>query len=124
MRSNYIIAVMAKALLITGGASGIGAETARRAAARGYKVAINYRSREAQAKEVVAAITVNGGQAVALPGDVSREADIRHLFDAAEKALGPLTHLVNSAGIGLISPVEGLDTAALEKLLAVNTTGL
>ena len=63
-------------LLITGGASGIGAETARLAAERGHKVAINYRSRDAQAKKVVADIAAKGGQAVALPADVSREADI------------------------------------------------
>ena len=63
-------------LLITGGASGIGAATARLAAERGHKVAINYRSRDAQAKKVVADITAKGGQAVALPADVSREADI------------------------------------------------
>jgi NAD(P)-dependent dehydrogenase (short-subunit alcohol dehydrogenase family) len=87
-------------LLITGGASGIGAATARLAAARGHKVAINYRSRDAAARAVVADITSKGGQAVALPADVSREADIKALFDAAEKALGPVTHLVNSAGIG------------------------
>ena len=71
-------------LLITGGASGIGAATARLAAARGHKVAINYRSRAADVEKVVADIVGKGGQAVALPADVSREADIRGLFDAAE----------------------------------------
>ena len=76
-------------LLITGGASGIGAATARLAAERGHKVAINYRSRDAQAKKVVADITVKGGQAVALPADVSREADIVSLFDAARLAGRP-----------------------------------
>jgi NAD(P)-dependent dehydrogenase (short-subunit alcohol dehydrogenase family) len=100
-------------LLITGGASGIGAETARRAAARGYKVAINYRSREAEAQKVVADITAEGGQAVALPADVAREADIGPLFDAAAKALGPITHLVNSAGISGSSRVEDFDAAVL-----------
>jgi NAD(P)-dependent dehydrogenase (short-subunit alcohol dehydrogenase family) len=112
-------------LLITGGASGIGAETARLAAARGYKVAINYRSREAEARKVVADIAANGGQAVALPADVSREADIRVLFDAAEKALGRITHLVNSAGIGTRpTRVEDFDAAVLAQLFAVNTVGL
>jgi NAD(P)-dependent dehydrogenase (short-subunit alcohol dehydrogenase family) len=111
-------------LLITGGASGIGATTARLAAARGHKVAINYRSRDAQAKQVVADITAKGGQAVALPADVSREADIVELFDAAEKALGPVTHLVNSAGIGLTARVADFDAAALERLFTVNTVGL
>lgn len=112
-------------LLITGGASGIGAETARRAAARGHKVAINYRSREATAKKVVADIVGKGGTAVALPGDVSREADIKNLFDAAEKALGPITHLVNSAGIGSApTRVQDFDAAVLANLFAVNTVGL
>jgi NAD(P)-dependent dehydrogenase (short-subunit alcohol dehydrogenase family) len=112
-------------LLITGGASGIGAETARLAAARGHKVAINYRSREAEARKVVADIAAKGGQAVALPADVSREADIRNLFDAAEEALGPITHVVNSAGISA-SPtrVEDFDAAVLARLFAVNTVGL
>ena len=111
-------------LLITGGASGIGAETARRAAARGYKVAINYRSREAEAKKVVADITGEGGHAVALPADVAREADIGPLFDAAAKALGPITHLVNSAGISGSSRVEDFDAAVLTRLFAINTVGL
>jgi NAD(P)-dependent dehydrogenase (short-subunit alcohol dehydrogenase family) len=112
-------------LLITGGASGIGAATARLAAERGHKVAINYRSRDAAAKAVVADITAKGGQAVALPADVSREADIRSLFDAAERALGPITHLVNSAGIGTPpTRVEDFDAAMLANLFAVNTVGL
>jgi len=111
-------------LLITGGASGIGAETARLAAARGHKVAINYRSREAEAQKVVTDITANGGQAVALPADVAREADIGPLFDAAAKALGPITHLVNSAGISGSSRVEDFDAAVLTRLFAVNTVGL
>jgi NAD(P)-dependent dehydrogenase (short-subunit alcohol dehydrogenase family) len=111
-------------LLITGGASGIGAATARLAAARGHKIAINYRSRDAQAKKVVADIVAQGGEAVALPADVSREADIRRLFDEAEKALGPVTHLVNSAGISIQSRVEDFDAAVLERLFAINVVGL
>jgi NAD(P)-dependent dehydrogenase (short-subunit alcohol dehydrogenase family) len=111
-------------LLITGGASGIGAATARLAAARGHKIAINYRSREANAKKVVTDIIGKGGQAVAFAADVSREADISGLFDAAEAALGPITHLVNSAGIGASGRVEDFDAAVLERLFAVNTVGL
>jgi NAD(P)-dependent dehydrogenase (short-subunit alcohol dehydrogenase family) len=116
---------MAKTLLITGGASGIGAATARRAAARGYKVAVNYRSRDAQAKSVVADILAKGGQAIALPGDMAREADIVRLFEEAERALGPITHLVNSAGISTgPGRVDAYDAAALANLFAVNVIGL
>ena len=79
---------MTKTLLITGGASGIGAETARRAAKRGYKVAVNYRSRDTQARRIVADIEAAGGSAVALPADMANEADIVRLFAATERALG------------------------------------
>jgi NAD(P)-dependent dehydrogenase (short-subunit alcohol dehydrogenase family) len=116
---------MAKILLITGGASGIGAETARRAAARGYDVAVNYRSRTAQAQAVVAEITARGARAIALPGDMAREADIVRMFEETERALGPITHLVNSAGIGGgRARVEEFDAKALAGLFAVNVTGL
>ena len=109
---------MSKTLLITGGASGIGAATAHRAAARGYKVAINYRSRDAQAKAVVADIEAKGGRAVALPGDMAREADIVRLFEETERALGPITHLVNSAGIdGGGMRVDEYDAAVLAQPL-------
>jgi len=114
-----------RTLLITGGASGIGAETARRAAAHGYKIAINYRSRDAQARAVVADIAAKGGKAVALPGDMANEADIVRLFEEAERALGPITHLVNSAGInGRRGRVDEYDAAVLANLFAVNVVGL
>jgi NAD(P)-dependent dehydrogenase (short-subunit alcohol dehydrogenase family) len=111
-------------LLITGGASGIGAETARRAAKRGYKVAINYRSREAEARKIVADIAAEGGQAVALPADMARAADIVRLFEETERTLGPITHLVNSAGIGQRTRVDEYDAALLEKLFAINAIGV
>jgi NAD(P)-dependent dehydrogenase (short-subunit alcohol dehydrogenase family) len=112
-------------LLITGGASGIGAETARRAVKRGYKkIAINYRSRADQAKAVVAAIEAQGGKAVAIAGDMAREADILRMFEETERALGPITHLVNSAGIGARARVAEYDAAVLAHLFAVNVTGL
>jgi NAD(P)-dependent dehydrogenase (short-subunit alcohol dehydrogenase family) len=116
---------MTRTLLITGGASGIGAETARRAAARGYKIAVNYRSRDAQATAVVADITAKGSQAIAVPGDMAREADILRMFEATERALGPITHLVNSAGTnGRPGRVDEYDAAVLANLFATNVTGL
>jgi NAD(P)-dependent dehydrogenase (short-subunit alcohol dehydrogenase family) len=111
-------------LLITGGASGIGAATARLAAARGHKVAINYRSRDAAARSVVADISAKGGQAVALPADMAREVDIVRLFEETERTLGPITHLVNSAGIGQRTRVDEYDAALLEKLFAINAIGV
>lgn len=116
---------MAKNLLITGGASGIGAQTARRAASRGYRVVINYRSRAEQAEALVAEIARGGGDAVALPGDMANEVDIIRLFEESERALGPISHLVNSAGIGGGgSRVADYDAAVIARLFAVNVTGL
>jgi NAD(P)-dependent dehydrogenase (short-subunit alcohol dehydrogenase family) len=115
---------MTKMLLITGGASGIGAETARRAAKRGYKVAVNYRSRDAQARQIVADIEAAGGTAVALPANMASEADIVRMFAEAERALGPVTHLVNSAGIGYRTRVDEYDAARLANLFAINAIGL
>ena len=115
---------MSKTLLITGGASGIGAETARQAATRGYGIAINYRTRDAQAKAVVADVEARGGKAIALPGDMAREADIVRMFQETEKALGAVTHLVNSAGFSQRTRVDEYDAALLEKFFAINVIGL
>ena len=116
---------MTETILITGGASGICAATAKLAASRGYRVAINYRSRGTQAGAVVAHIVGQGGRAIALPGDVTHEDDIARLFDEAGRALGPVTRLVNSAGIGGgIHRVQDFDEASLARLFAVNVTGL
>lgn len=115
---------MSGVLLITGGASGIGAETARRAAKKGYKVAINYRSRDAQAMGVAADIAAQDGEAIAVPGDMANEADIVRMFKETEKAFGPVTHLVNSAGISRQMRVDEYDGKLLAQLFATNVTGL
>ena len=72
---------------------------------------MNYRSREAAARQVMADIAAVGGTAVALPADMAREADIVRLFEEAERALGPITHLVNSAGTGGRTRVDEYDAA-------------
>jgi NAD(P)-dependent dehydrogenase (short-subunit alcohol dehydrogenase family) len=110
--------------LITGGARGIGAATARLVAKDGLAVAIGCRERLDAAKALAAEIEAAGGRAVAVRGDVAREADIVGLFEATESALGPVTRLVNSAGISLSARVEDLDEAAVTRLVAVNVTGL
>lgn len=116
---------MSGTLLITGGASGIGAETARRAAKRGYRVAINYRTRDSEAIGLAADIAAGGGKAVAIPADMASEADIVRLFKVTENTFGPVTHLVNSAGIGGGSGrVDQYDAAVLTRLFAVNVIGL
>jgi 3-oxoacyl-[acyl-carrier protein] reductase len=84
--------------LVTGGSRGIGAAICAGLASGGRPVAVNYRSDREAATRVVAGIEADGGTAVALPGDVSRQEDVDALFGAAEERLGPVLVLVNNAG--------------------------
>ncbi|PMR68508.1 SDR family oxidoreductase [Halomonas heilongjiangensis] len=115
---------MKKILVITGGSRGIGAATARLGAASGYTVCINYRQNEAAALAVVEQINHAGGEAIAVAGDVGSEADVLRLFEQVDQTLGPVTALVNNAGIleGQMH-VEQMDAARLSRVLATNVIG-
>ena len=115
---------MSKVVLITGAARGIGAATARLAAERGYAVAVNLRGSEASAKALVDAIRRDGGAAALLPGDVTDETSVVSLFDAAEQALGPVTALVNNAGItGRAGPLHTAELSTLNEVMQINVIG-
>src|SRR6516162_4141839 len=101
-----------------------GAAVSRLAGARGYAVAVNYAADGAAAFRVVRDIERAGGRAVAIQGDVSREEEVGRLFDGAERALGPLSALVNNAGItGGFSRLDALDAHVLRRVLSVNVAG-
>src|SRR6185503_7478179 len=111
-------------LLITGASRGIGAATARLAAERGYDVCVNYRANEGAARAVVNEIERGGGRAISVQADVSLEADIVRLFATVDRELGPLSALVNNAGIlELQTRVERIDAARLARVFATNVTG-
>jgi len=111
-------------LLIAGGSRGIGASCARLAGSRGYDVAVNYKSNSNAAAAVVAAVKKSAGKAVALQGDMSIEADIERVFDAAARELGPITHFVHSAGIpGKNSRLDAATAATVREVLDVNLYG-
>lgn len=110
--------------MITGGGRGIGAATACLAAQKGYAVCVNYRQNEAAARAVVTQIEQQGGRAIALPADISSEADVMHLFNTVDTQLGPLTALVNNAGIiDQQSRVEDFTVERLNKIFATNVVG-
>ena len=115
---------MANVCLITGGARGIGRETARLAAAGGWDVAINFRERSDAAEALVVAISAAGRKAIAVRGDVAEESDVVAMFEAAERALGPITGLVNSAGVSFNNRVDAIKAHELERMFAVNVIGL
>jgi len=111
-------------VLITGASRGIGAATARLAAERGYDVCVNYRASESAARAVVSEIGSGGGRAISVQADVSVEADCVRLFDTVDRELGPLSALVNNAGIlELQTRVEQMDAARLTRVFATNVTG-
>lgn len=113
-------------MIVTGGSRGIGAATARLAAARGFDVCVNYRSDGAAAQTVVEAAQRLGRRAIAVQGDMSNEADIVRLFQAAERELGRPTALVNNAGgvVGTRRRVEALRWEDAAGVVALNLTGL
>ena len=111
-------------LLITGGSRGIGAATARLAARRGWAVAVNYASQAAAADEVVRAITAEGGRAIAVQGDVGDEAQVLAMFAQVDAELGPLTGLVNNAGVvDMQVRVDEITVPRLERMLRINVIG-
>jgi NAD(P)-dependent dehydrogenase (short-subunit alcohol dehydrogenase family) len=115
---------MNKVMIVTGGSRGIGAATAVLGAQRGYAVCVNYVHNCAAATKVVATIEQAGGRAIAVPGDVANETDVIGLFGAVDRAFGPVTGLVNNAGIlATQQRVEAMDAARLNRILATNVTG-
>jgi NAD(P)-dependent dehydrogenase (short-subunit alcohol dehydrogenase family) len=111
-------------VIVTGGGRGIGAATARLAAERGYAVCVNYRSDGASAEAVVAHARTRGVKALAVQGDVAREADVVRLFDAAARELGPVTALVNNAGIlERQCRLDEMEAARFERVFATNVIG-
>jgi NAD(P)-dependent dehydrogenase (short-subunit alcohol dehydrogenase family) len=108
-------------LLITGAGRGIGAATAIAAARQGFRVCVNYASNELAAQEVVETIRRDGGTAVSLRADVADETQVARLFDDMGMLLGPVTHLVNNAGVpGRIGRVDALETDVLRRTFDVN----
>jgi len=111
-------------LLVAGGSRGIGASTCRLAGQRGYDVAVNYKSNVKAAASVVDTVKAAGGSAIAIQGDMVNEETIEHVFDEAAKALGPITHVVHSAGIGgKNSKLEAASAATIREVLEVNLYG-
>ncbi|GAA0258098.1 SDR family oxidoreductase [Cryptosporangium japonicum] len=117
MTENLRVAV------VTGGSRGIGQVVAERLAADGLAVAIVYASNKEAADATVAAITGNGGRALARSADIGDEAAMSAVFDDVEAEFGGIDVVVNSAGIMHLQPVAELDLAALDRMHRTNIRG-
>ncbi|MEP7300465.1 MAG: SDR family oxidoreductase [Caldimonas sp.] len=108
-------------LVVTGASRGIGAACARLGGAAGYKVVVNYAKSRDAALRVVAEIESAGGCAVAVGADVSRLRGVEHLFAETDRCFGPVTALINNAGIvGAVLPLEEHTEETVEALFRTN----
>ncbi|MEJ7815940.1 MAG: SDR family NAD(P)-dependent oxidoreductase, partial [Rubrobacter sp.] len=113
--------------LVTGAGRGIGRQVALDLARAGAAVAVNDLDPDL-AEKSVETILDGGGRAVAVPGDVSREEEVREVVGRAEESLGPIDILVNNAGIspkpdGAKTPVWDMSREEWQKVVDVNLTG-
>ena len=112
-----------KVAIVTGASKGIGADIARGLAKEGASVVVNYASSKEGADNVVAAITKAGGKAIAVQGDVAKEADVNRIFAETKKAFGKLDILVNNAGVYQFTPIEEFSTEVYNRLFNTNVLG-
>jgi len=114
-----------KITIVTGGGRGIGRATSILAAKAGHAVCVNYASDAKAAEATAAEIAVLGGRAIAVQADTSNEADVIRMFETVDKLLGPVTGLINNAGVhGPRGPVKDLTADDIRRVLEVNVLGL
>lgn len=112
-----------KVAIVTGASKGIGAGIAKALAAEGAAVVVNYASSKAGADKVVADIQAAGGKAVAVGGDVSKQADAENLVAKAVEHFGRLDVLVNNSGVYEFSPIETTTEAQYRRMFDINVLG-
>jgi 3-oxoacyl-[acyl-carrier protein] reductase len=112
-----------KVAVVTGASKGIGAAIAKSLAAAGASVVVNYASSKSGADQVVAAITAEGGKAVAVGGDVSKKAEAQGIIDGAVRKFGRLDILVNNSGVYEFAPIEDVTEEHFHRMFNVNVLG-
>lgn len=113
-----------KVAIVTGASRGIGAGIARKLAAQGAKVVINYTRNEEAAHQVAADIQRAGGEVLVERADVADEAQVKQLFERTEARFGRLDILVNNAGILEFRLLEDIDRAHFQRILDTNLWGV
>ncbi|MGH9696186.1 MAG: SDR family NAD(P)-dependent oxidoreductase [Bryobacteraceae bacterium] len=113
-----------KVAVVTGASKGIGAGIAKGLAAEGAAVVVNYASSKEGADRVVAEILEQGGQAVAVQGDVAKASDVERIFAETKKAFGRLDVLVNNAGVYQFAPLGEITEEQFHRQFNTNVLGL
>jgi 3-oxoacyl-[acyl-carrier protein] reductase len=109
--------------IVTGASRGIGTAIARRLAADGIAVAINYASSAKEADALVAELHAQGAKAIAVKADVAMADEVRAMFDITEKALGKVDILVNNAGVMQPKPIAETDDETYDRTFDINVRG-
>ena len=109
--------------IVTGASRGIGASVARTLAGEDYAVVINYASSAQEADSLVAEITSQGGNAIAVKANVADAAEVRAMFDATEQQLGKVDVIVNNAGVLKTLPLAQVDDALFTQTFDINVRG-
>lgn len=110
-----------KNTIVTGASRGIGRAIALRLAKDGHSIVVNYSGNTIKAEETVNDIKKQGGEAIAVQGDIAKAADVKKVFDKAEEAFGPVGVVVNSAGV---MKMLGIATSSLEDFDAIFSTNV
>src|SRR5712664_1358198 len=113
-----------KVAVVTGASKGIGAGIAKALADEGAAVVVNYSSSKQGADRVVADISGRGGKAIAVQGEVSKQADNERLFSEAKMALGRIDILINNAGFYEFAPLEEVTEDLFHRHFNLNILGL
>lgn len=116
------MSIQKKVTIITGAGRGIGRATALRFAHAGASVVLFGRTRETL-DEVLTQIRAEGGQALAVQGDVACEEDVQALFQRAQQVYGPVDILINCAGVITVKPFAQMDASTWDEVLNINLRG-